>query len=158
MTITMQKVALGLLVFLVFACEKDNVSTNDPFVVDELQEYFEQFTIEGQARGLEIDLVEANIEGYIQNIVEQNVVGQCSYNADEPRRVLIDRAYWRRASDLEREMVVFHELGHCFLSRGHLDEADSEGNCLSIMHSGTSGCNLNYATNSRDEFLDELFE
>ena len=122
----------------------------------ELQPYFDRFITEGANRGEEIDLVAKRIEGFLIDIEEADVAGQCSYSSSSTRKVNIDINYWNRATDLEKEFVIFHELGHCYLDRSHLDEAENR-TCTSIMHSGTSGCRFQYNAITRNTYLDELF-
>jgi len=144
---------------LIIGCTKENnesLATEALFIDEALAPYFEKFVAEGELRGLEIDLVEKRIEGFLIDIEATNVVGQCSYSETSTRRVNIDRAYWNSATDLEKEFVIFHELGHCYLERAHSDVQENR-NCTSIMHSGTSGCRFRYTTTSRATYLDELF-
>jgi hypothetical protein len=35
--------------------------------------------------------------------------------------VVLNDAWWELASETERRVLVFHELGHCALGRDHLD-------------------------------------
>ncbi len=44
------------------------------------------------------------------------IVGECD---TETKRMRFDRVYWNEANDQQREVVVFHELGHCVLNRPH---------------------------------------
>ena len=144
---------------LIIGCTKENrenLTAEALHIDDALAPYFERFVAEGQLRGIAIDLVEKQIEGYLIDIEENNVVGQCSYSETSTRSVNIDNAFWNNATDLEKEFVIFHELGHCYLERSHLD-AQTNRNCTSIMHSGTSGCRFNYNAFSRENYLDELF-
>ena len=151
-----------LTIFLFFliliACNKEEEATINQLYVDpELEHFFESFVEEAAARGLAIDLEEEQIEGYIRNIPDRDVIGQCAYSPASPRQVTIDEPYWNRANFTEKEIVVFHELGHCLLERGHRDEADSLGNCISIMHSGLGDCELDFRNSTREAYLDELF-
>ncbi len=123
-----------------------------------LHPYFLRFEQEALQRGMEVDLTAANIRGIIQEIEENQVAGQCRYNRLDPRLVTIDASFWRRASDLFKEFIVFHELGHCFLNRPHLETAFSNGVCTSIMRSGTGSCIDNYNRLTRQSYIDELFE
>jgi len=134
----------------------ENLVVEALFIDEALAPYFERFIAEGTSRGEEIDLVAKRIEGFLIDIEEENVAGQCSYSPSSTRKVNIDRAYWNSATDLEKELVIFHELGHCYLERSHSD-AQENRNCTSIMHSGTSGCRLRYTATSREDYLDELF-
>ncbi|MBT8218353.1 MAG: hypothetical protein KJP00_00910 [Bacteroidia bacterium] len=128
------------------------------YIDSEIKPYFDRFAAEGEERGVTVDFIAARIEGYIEDVDETNILGQCERNSIDPDRLIMDKAYWISASDMDREFLVFHELGHCFLNRTHLDTSDSNGNCTSMMHSGTSGCQNRYNTNTRETYLDELFE
>ncbi len=144
---------------LIMGCAKENnenLVIEDLFIDEALAPYFERFVAEGASRGQEIDLVAKQIEGFLVDIEEADVAGQCSYSASSTRKVNIDRTYWNSATDLEKEFLIFHELGHCYLERSHLD-AQQNRNCTSIMHSGTSGCRLRYTATTRGDYLDELF-
>lgn len=46
-------------------------------------------------------------------------VGVCITYSTGNREVLIDKTFWDKASDSGREQLIFHELGHCVLGRGH---------------------------------------
>ena len=144
---------------LVISCAKEH---DENLIVEELnidaalQPYFDRFVAEGINRGLAIDLGAKRIEGFLLDIEEEDVAGQCSYSTSSTRKVNIDIDYWNSATDLEKEFVVFHELGHCYLERSH-EDAQENRNCTSIMHSGISGCRFSYDGISRNAYLDELF-
>ena len=76
--------------------------------------YFQRFEEEASTRGVVADLVAQAISGILQTYPPPNVIGQCNYNSNAPEQVTIDTPFWRTASDLGKEFVVFHELGHCF--------------------------------------------
>lgn len=38
------------------------------------------------------------------------------------RKIQLDQKYWDNADDLDRESLMFHELGHCVLNRDHDEE------------------------------------
>jgi len=58
---------------------------------------------------------------------------------------------------MSKEYLVFHELGHCILGRSHSNDILENGDCKSIMQSGTSNCKGNYNDENREMLLDELF-
>lgn len=150
-------VSITLLLFA--ACEiEETPIVDDLYIAPELQPYFDLFETEAAARGLDYKLDEENLEGYLLRISDDDVLGTCSFNPDRPQRVTIDVTFWRQASDFEREMVVFHELGHCVLGRDHIDDANANGTCVSIMHSGLGNCRLNYNSANKAAYLDELFD
>lgn len=147
-----------MILFVGLGCRKESISVDTAIQIDEeLAPYFERFKEAGAERGVEVDFEKANLSAYLEDIAEPNVSGQCYDNAAEPDRLVIDSGFWRQASDIRREFVVFHELGHCFLHRGHLDAAGPDGACASIMHSGLSGCRNAYSSLTRSGYLDELF-
>lgn len=145
-------ISTTLLIFL-SSCKQEQPLT----LHHELAPYFEAFAEEGALRGITVNYDSAQIEGIIKDIETTKVTGQCEHNSLEPERVIIDQVYWNQANDLEKEFVVFHELGHCFLGRNHLDTQNSNGTCKSMMHSGQSNCRNAYSVNTREDYLDELF-
>ena len=137
------------------ACEKDEVI--EATVDSRLQVYFDRFVSEGALRGKTIDFAAIPVSGQIESIDQNNVQGQCQTNSARPNVLIVDIGFWDNSSDIEKEFVIFHELGHCYLDRNHLDTQDGNGVCQSMMHSGTSGCTNNYNLNTRSDYLDELF-
>ena len=154
----LNKVTGYLLVILLVAgsCSKDE----DPqYLVDEpLQPYFDRFETEAALRGVTIDLKALMVSGDVRLIGTVNVIGQCVHTEKEPNTVIVDVVYWNGANDLEREFLIFHELGHCALNREHIDDSDANGDCVSMMTSGTGQCHINYTEATRTALLDELFK
>lgn len=151
------KMSFGIigLMLLLLACEKDEADYT--VTVDEaLVEYFELFIAEGAVRGVEVDL--SGISGYIEQIERVNVAGNCTITSEGRREIRLDEVFWRSSTPTNREIVVFHELGHCYLDRGHDDTFNDETNrCNSIMNSGRAPCSFNYFGPLRAAYLDELF-
>ena len=141
---------------LVSSCTKkvDGVPVNE-----ELIPFYETFKEEAALRGIVFDNAVEQIEGYLQNIPDTGVLGACKRNAsneDNPQ-IFLDKPFWRTATNLEREYVVFHEFGHCFLKLGHDDSKDDKGDCVSMMASGIGDCTPNYNQYNRDSLITELF-
>lgn len=151
-----------LVVGLSLSCEETEevvpAPVKFPNVDPELRTYFQRFEDEARARGLSVDLTESGISGEIVEIEDRHVLGQCFYPRSSPNRVTVDQTFWSRGSDLFREFVVFHELGHCFLFRPHLEQQLSNGACVSIMRSGNGTCLDNYNFRTRNSYVDELFD
>lgn len=57
----------------------------------------------------------------IRFVEEQETVGYCSWGIFNKKDITIVRSGWDKMGEYEREMVIFHELGHCELGRKHLD-------------------------------------
>jgi len=122
--------------------------------------YFASFESAAGDYGFNININSLNIEGTIESIDEGNVAGTCSYSGRTAHRdVVIDQSFWNRASSLYREYIVFHELGHCILGRGHQDACLSQGVWSSLMRSGTQlgECRDFYNNQTRDYYVNELF-
>lgn len=162
-------VPFALILFLFPSCQKESLDelASEPTVpevrsfpnVDErLWPFFERFEEEARERGIRVDLVAARITGVIQDLEGEHIAGQCSFfGGARPNRVTLDTEFWNRSNDLFKEFIVFHELGHCFLNRGHREDAFNNGRCISIMRSGTGDCIDNYNFASRNRYIDELF-
>jgi len=143
---------IGLVLFQ--SCKGDVLETDD-----ELIPYFDLFAEEGAKRGFDVDYEASRIEGLIQNISQSNVLGQCFRNEEKPKKVIVDRDYWEEANETERQFLIFHELGHCFLNRSHFDaKKPGTDTCRSIMHSTPQACDFMLDDDNREEYLDELFQ
>ena len=139
------------------SCEQETLVSDAVFVDPNLQTYFDSFESAAKVRGIEVDLSSEGISAFLLSINEGSVIGKCSSKGDN-KTITIDSDFWRSASHFERELVVFHELGHCYLQRNHLDTANGDGTCKSMMHSGLTDCRSNYNSLTRTRYLDELFK
>jgi len=158
---------LFLLVFALYTCESGPSSGNPspptsstksyPLVDQKLWPFFEKFEKEAKQRGLTIDLVTQKIQGKIASVPESHV-GLCSRTTNSNLTVTIDKIFWETNSALNKELLVFHELGHCSLNQGHRENSAADGGiCKSIMRSGTGACIDNYKASNRKNYLDDLF-
>ena len=152
-------IAFSFLITLV-ACGKDEqIQLNKEYqgVEPELWSYFEKFENEASERGMLVDLSAAGITGTIEKIHAHGTVGLCNHRLDQPNHVIIDKDFWASASENSKEMIIFHELGHCYLERGHNDDKKSDGTCASIMRSGRGGCIDFYTKSNKNDYLNELY-
>jgi len=159
----LKSIFLLCIILCITACNRDDddivpMGKSYPGVEATLWPYFEQFEIEAEKRGFEVDLIERGIRGKVEDIEGENVGGLCNYHPDHANEVVIDATVWYGTSELIKELVLFHELGHCYLKRDHRDDAYVNGYCKSLMRSGLSGCNDHYITGTRRQYLDELFD
>ena len=154
------KMAKYAFILFLFSMVSINIGCNDFDGLktdDALLPYFEVFAKEAAKRGITVNYDDARIEGLLQNILDSNVQGQCFRNEEKPKKVIIDTEYWARSNELEKEFIIYHELGHCFLGRDHLNDKDVSGDCVSIMHSNPGVCNFLLTEDNKSEELDELF-
>ncbi len=134
--------------------EDEAVNSNIP---PSLAPFFSTFKEKALDNGLIVNYSEANVTAEIKLINEGSVVGSCSTNGHDLRHIIIDLSFWNQASHLVKEMVIFHELGHCILDRGHKESSFANGICRSIMRSGLGSCRDAYISENRDYFIQELF-
>jgi hypothetical protein len=152
----MRRIVNLLFVFVLFSsCNKE---VPDIVIQPELEPYFDLFKTEAEKRGIAFDVNVAKITTEMVNITGDNIIAQCTRFQDQPSVIKVDLAYWNTASLTDREFYLFHELGHCFLNRSHNNEKDTNGNCISIMHSSKDACKFLYSKLNRDKYLDELFK
>ena len=149
------RLAMASLLFLiVFSACSDEDQTVE--IDQSVRPYIERFEAEAAIRNININIEESGIGAQIATI-DGDAVGQCVSSQSRGEFLRLDERYWSRASDLQKEFLIFHELGHCFLGREHLDEEDGSGDCISIMMSGVGYCRSNYNINTRQDYIDELF-
>ncbi|MDB5242116.1 MAG: hypothetical protein JWP57_2741 [Spirosoma sp.] len=97
-----------------------------------------------------------------------DVCGQCLLESGKTPRIIINTngVCWRDANGYERECLVFHELGHCLLNRGHRNSRFPNNAYVSLMNTndwdifgpctypvGNDECDKRPR---RDYYLDEL--
>jgi hypothetical protein len=63
------------------------------------------------------------------------VIGYCELTKEGPK-IAVNQSWWKSADDTQRELLIFHELGHCLLGRDHRDGTDygMGGDLVSIMN------------------------
>ncbi len=126
----------------------------------QLWPYFTAFESEAALRGLELDLSLAGITGELVPIREYSLAVSCSNGGRYfTRETSIDSDFWDIADNADRGFILFHELGHCYLFRSHLEACQESGIWASLMRSGTlNSCRDLYNVRTRPYYLDELFE
>jgi hypothetical protein len=122
-----------------------------------LEGILETFAQEAASRGVLIDYESLNLTARLQTVTRAGVAGFCSSTQEGDPEIVVDRDFWNRVIPLQQELVVFHELGHCILGRGHTDDLDDMGNCLSIMNTFVNTCQSSFNSMTRSQYLDELF-
>lgn len=70
--------------------------------------------------------------------------------------ISINRRLWNIWPNSTRESILFHELGHCVLGRGHIEEFNFDGTPTSIMTPNAAIVPLDH-DELRDSYFLELF-
>lgn len=136
-------------------------------VPTDVEPYVQHFRDEARQRGQPIAV--ANLVVTFGKTSGGDVCGQCLLEAGQPPRVILsaDGYCWQNANANERECLVFHELGHCLLGRGHRTERFPNQSYVSLMNPDNTGV---YATcrypiddfcdkrPRREHYVNELFD
>ena len=151
------------------SCKNDD-DNFDGVIDPELRPYIEDFIKEAKLRGVIL-----NINDMGAQLVEKFTLGKdqsfCGYGIwDYPRvnkgrfEIKTSENCWLNRTDIEKENLVFHELGHAFLKRPHLNTTFPNRSAKSIMCSSgdvfgcsTFGIYHDYEP-FRKYYLDELFD
>lgn len=163
----MKKLLLLSLFISMLSCQKQSLEPSVYQIDKDLQVYVTSFTEEARKRGIEI-----KYENLIMvfDSSSENLCGKCTKQPSEGQRTIRikkDFLCWKGVPNQNREALVFHELGHCFLNRSHRDDLLPNKAEASLMNSNSYGpyqpCI--YAINGddcdrtprRSYYIDELF-
>lgn len=146
------------------SCEKEPVvyfEPNEPeYVSPELEDYLEEFVMEAELRGVDLEL--SGLIMILESVTRPDNNGSCQdkvVTIDQEAYDAINRLCYRGVTpflDWRFKLMIFHQLGHCLLYRQHLDETDAEGIPLSIMHTSAVP-DLELTGLDEELFFDELF-
>lgn len=157
----MKKTIFLLLVFILifFSCSD---APKDVVIDPELQPYVDRFLAEAAKRGHDIDLADSGLDMIFEvDISTADYAGQCRYNLGA-NEIAIDRERWDDSNESRKEWLVYHELGHCVLDRGHRNDQFENGMWKSLMRgdlsSEQSRLPLCYTWDREQYFIDELFD
>jgi hypothetical protein len=106
---------------LFFSCEKDR----DPSIPVEVSNEYETFLQEAHKRGIYLEnkfLKRIHLQGPISSHQCKGEDGNAvaGYYDERKRIIFIDTTH--QEYQLQKQVLIFHELGHAFLRRGHRNE------------------------------------
>jgi Zn-dependent peptidase ImmA (M78 family) len=146
------KTIIALSAFVLSSCfysgMDDDVSRIDP----QLKPYFDSFIAECKARGIAV-------YPNCPKIVFGQLSGSgMTYHNTETIVINPSSDAW----SMQPEQLVFHELGHLYLHRDHMNKVDDMNEPVSIMSEQLPFYNVNFMgpqifRHSRAHFMDELF-
>lgn len=130
---------------LFVSCEDDESTIGPEFTT-----YVNRFVAEAQQRGRTISVDNLDVQfGTLTDI--------CGLAQIDPPRVEIDRTCWNNSPEMAQEALMFHELGHAILRRGHENGILPNGDYESIMFQQPEILYNEYTPEKRTYYLDELF-
>lgn len=124
----------------------------DSDLLDYVESFKDRMTLAGQSSSRFNNLV-------IKFSTQPNgVLGNCSRATDPMTSIVTYTVHigilWNQLSKAEREELVFHELGHCILDRGHLNTYTSGKPDSIMLSTNFSGV---WYTDNYINYLSELF-
>lgn len=133
--------------------------------------------VEPYVKSFREEAIKRNVSVSTDNLVitfgtaqKEDICGQCTLETGKTPQITLnnDAFCWQQASQNERECLVFHELAHCLLKRGHKADRFPTGTYVSLMNPDNVAV---YATchypiggeecdkrPRRDYYINELFD
>ena len=114
-----------LLVFasLLFICSCGDIEYNvDPI----FEPYVEDFVEEARKNGLELNLREMGITIELSDVRQVDASGRCSTGPNQ-RHIVINKDVWQDDFTDFKRRLMFHELAHCVINRGHRNDRFDNG-------------------------------
>jgi len=133
-------IATTLFFSIIMGCGQFRSVDPSPGVHPDLVEYVKRFEAEAsffygeQYTIPETDMDLGNTSGVVPAKPGTRVVGWCRTRKGEPDQIMISQDDWLFYNDLQKEQLIFHELGHCALKRGHRNTLTPYDQPISIMH------------------------
>lgn len=122
---------LLLVVFFLSSCSGfHSIPSQDAQLLPYFNDYYSECTVLKSVSScqdifqidLEFAVLNSPVEGVCQKWSEQTTFDNYVY-----RRIAIDPNTWSQLSETARHALIYHELGHCHLNRGHLDTNGGPG-------------------------------
>src|SRR5574343_538100 len=90
--------------------------TNKPIFIDpQFKPHVERFKVLSKSYDIELNTSLIVVKfGFLKD----GVAGNCAFG----KIITVNTSYWDYMSDDEREILLFHELGHCLLQKRHVEE------------------------------------
>ncbi len=137
------------------ACQDDPIKPSVYEVPALIQPYVDAFEMEAARRGVNLKIEDLQVR-FASNLNNGTAAGLCD-TFSHIIQLDTTSTNWQN-NPHSREILVFHELGHCVLKRGHKTTFLPNGNLSSIMRATGEqvyGGGLNAF--KREYYLDELF-
>ena len=159
-----------LIVFVFLACKEVEVlpMNGEISIAEEFQTYVDQFIKEATTRGKIIDFSDTGLSMQF-GIIDEGTAATCMELGDDRRGshiIEVDRTIWNISAIPWKELLVYHELGHCELKRRHQNDQLSNEEWSTMMRGSNpnepiigknSGRPLSFFGFRKQYYLDELF-
>lgn len=152
----MDKILNIIVSFLFISCgDKDPVLNGN----EELVKHVQSFKTNSSLFGKNFNYPDMRIYfGKTRTKEKPNRVGYCkiSFPLSE---IVIEKETYDSLSEADKEAIVYHELGHCVLGKGHTDDCliEQNGTCVKPKSIMNSIFRKNIYKPSKEYYMKELF-
>lgn len=114
---------------------KDTI-LNPSLELGEFKPYVESFVYDGSMHGVHLEIKDLIIRfGDLNRDARDDglvTLGICRTAPFKTPKIYIDSNHWEDMNEYKRTALIYHELGHCILKRGHIDKRVSLMNSFII--------------------------
>lgn len=111
----------SFLLFILTGCQKEGANPIDIYPISEIEADFVQFSDKFLEYHDNLGLThDYRVSILMSEDLDDTTYGTClKVEGDDRRVILINDIAWGRMTSAEKELVIFHELGHCILNLPH---------------------------------------
>jgi hypothetical protein len=129
---------IHLFLLIAFGCQT-KVPDPELRIDASVQPYVDRFVGEAKKRGIFL-----NIDNLILEFAALDadfICGQCKNPTRRQKYIVLglDKVCWKEAREEEKECLVFHEMGHCYLARLHTSKRFANDAYVSLMNPDDTG-------------------
>ena len=95
----------------------DSKPSSKGTITEELKPYVDMFLDDAGEFRIRPDISGLDIK--FKHIDRDNVAGTCIAYSSDPPDIYVDIRIWDRLCEIQRKMLIYHEMGHCVLGYGH---------------------------------------
>jgi len=157
---TLRNLVVWIGLLLIYSCSSEpGTSSPEIDLRPDFIPHVDQYIEEARERGRIVDFASTGLSIKFREEEDEESIGVCFLGQ---YRIEINRPDWNDFSYNERERLIFHELGHCEIGRGHKNNILINDEWASIMRGvpfeeDVMGPGVNYSGRRRLYYIDELF-
>lgn len=143
----------ALSILAVTACGQAKKKHEAILDLGQFSSYVQSFEQVSAEHGRNVEVTDLIVK--LADLPDPRERGVCEIATGQTPVIIIDINHWNNATESDREQLMFHELGHCVLTRYHNNGTLPGGIPSSVMNSFRIA-DVIYDTN-HDHYMEELF-
>ena len=135
-----------------WGCVEEERVLPESIIPEEVQPFYDSFFYEAELRGVYLE------QSPVEIMIVEDLDAGGRKNCGQKTILFPDHLFnWGHEDNrINTEYNVFHELGHYYLGRNHLNELNKDGRAKSIMHWHKRAYSVS-SSHLREQALNELF-